>query len=49
LVAAAVTCIFAAFMIFKANTTKSIYLLLLAFFCGLMFMLNKKRINNFKE
>jgi len=48
-VAALVTAFFAAFMIVKANTTKSIYLLLLAFFCGVMFMLNKKRINNFKD
>jgi tryptophan-rich sensory protein len=45
LAAAVVTIIFAGIMFNHSNTTKGSYLLLLAFFCGLMFAINKKRIN----
>jgi hypothetical protein len=45
LAAAVVTIIFACIMFTNANTTKGAYLLLLAFFCGLMFAINKRRIN----
>jgi len=49
LVAGLVTIVFAAITLIKPNNTKAMYLLGLAFFCGLMFIVNKRRINNFKE
>jgi uncharacterized protein involved in response to NO len=45
LAAAVTSIIFAGVMFTNANTLKGGYLLILAFFCGLMFIINKRRIN----